>query len=98
MNNKKINEDWIKKFGFIGSVNEKVEKADFGLMKLMNNLFELRGVNDEYKEHCSDLISICGFIQKDLKNLMLSHEDFEFNKKLKFEKDLKEYKERKEMN
>ena len=48
-----INEDWIKKFGFIGSVNEKVEKADFGLMKLMNNLFELRGVNDEYKEHCS---------------------------------------------
>ena len=38
MNNKKINEDWIKKFGFIGSVNEKVEKADFGLMKLMNNV------------------------------------------------------------
>ena len=53
--NKKVNENWIKKFGFYSSVNEKVNKADFGLIKLMNNLIDLKGVNDDYKQNCEDL-------------------------------------------
>ena len=96
--NKKVNENWIKKFGFYSSVNEKVNKADFGLIKLMNNLIDLKGVNDDYKQNCEDLLLMCSFIQKDLNNLMLSNEDFQLNGKIQFEKDLKEYKSRKAMN
>ena len=70
MNKKIVSEDWIKKFGFYSSVNEKVNNADFGLVKLMNNLVDLKGVNDDYKQHCEDLLFMCSLIQRDLKILI----------------------------
>ena len=92
---KVIRKDWIERFGFITSVNDKVHKAETGLFNLNNNLLLLRGVNEDYKKLCEILIFGVDLLHKDLRSLLLERDDVELNKKIKFERDIKEYKLRK---
>ena len=92
---KVIRKDWIERFGFIGSVNDIVHKAETGLFNLNNNLLLLRGVNEDYKKLCEVLIFGVDLLHKDLRSLLLERDDVELNKKIKFERDIKEYKLRK---